>query len=302
MTEAELDRIASGIRPSWELDDAPFRPAGFASPELDALLSGSRGGNGAHSVHTNGAAAQIIAQPIVQVAAVAVEQEELRTTVDPRPPIELVEAPIAPAVPAARPVSAPPPAPAPAAAPAARAKNGVVPPAAQSDPFAVPSPWEGKAKGKGSKSSSSAELAAMKKSSSGLWVAIIGGVVAIGIAIFLFAGSSSSSKNESVKQEPSAQQIAASAAKTEIPPPPATDEIPTAKATAAPPPPPAETAAMELPATATTSSPPPPAPTQPAHVSHNAEPSHHTTTSHPSNPPSSGGGKKGGGIVHDVPF
>jgi hypothetical protein len=336
MTEAELDHIASGIRPSWELDDAPFRPGGLASPELEALLALGASGNGVAHSHTNGAGqftSPITAQRVVSLNA---EPEDLLTRVDPVPPAPVLEeAPIAPVRIESAP-AAPLPVPqhvvqvaAPAAAPAQSnrppppvqvapsqpppslqaAQNNGVAVAAQADPFAVPQE-KARPKAARAKSTSSADFPAIKKSNKGLYIALGGGAVAIVVvAVIAFTSSSGSSASSGkgdttkVSASPTATQMPGTSTTHEIPPPPATDDLPTATAaatqaaTAAP----TATTALELPAT-TATTPPPPA----THVAHNDNPpaaTHHAASPPHTNPPASGGGGKGkGGIVRDVPF
>ncbi|MEO8878741.1 MAG: hypothetical protein ABI461_24335 [Polyangiaceae bacterium] len=342
MTEAELDRIAAGIRPSWELDDAPFKPSGMASPQLDALLAGSLPGTGAtngHVSHTNGAGS-IAPQAITMIEAA--EPDDLKTTIDPVPPAALVEAPLvaAPIRTESPPVAVPAPMPVPTAQIVAEAKavserpppssqRPSAPPlpsqrasqrpsqsvSAQADPFALPA---GKTTGKTprAKSTSSAEFPAIGKSNKGLYIALSGGAVVALIVIIAFAASPSK-PDTTVKLEPPAK-IGAAAQTREIPPPPATEDLPatnvqTAQAAQPTATAPAPTQAADVPAPTTTqvaqaqTATPPPVPT------HASNPPHNNSTTHTSpppvthsNPPPAGGagtsGKGKGGIVRDVPF
>jgi len=304
MSEAELDRIAAGIRPSWELDDAPFRAGGLASPQLEALLSG-----GTLASHTNGAGA-IVGQSITMVT----EHDDLKTRIDPVPPAALVEAPLVarPVIASAPPVrveSAPP-----AALPVPQKAVSQPPPqppvalqasaAAQADPFAAPV----KVAPKRAKSTSSADFPAMRKSNKGLYIALGGGAVVALVVIVAFASSGSSKPDATVKVDTTAKMPTA-AQTQQIPPPPATDDLPAvtanvaATATATAPEPQAATTAIAVAATQAPVVAPPP--------THAAAPPHNTvSTTHASpppvahpNPPTSGAGGKGkGGIVRDVPF
>jgi hypothetical protein len=324
MSEAELDHIAAGIRPSWELDDAPFRPGGLASPELEALLAGNAGNGAAHS-HTNGAAAAITAQRVVSLN---VEPEDMVTRVDAVPPTHVLEdAPIAPLR-----IESAPPAPHPvpqqllAQAVPASAPMPIAPPPAQvvtyadADPFSdtarKPSPSNAQPK-RVKPATSSSDFPAIKKSSNkGLYILLGGGAIAALIGVLVYT-SSSSGKSDATKvaASPTASQMPGTATTREIPPPPATDDLPVATAqatqTAAPPAAPPATQTADLPAatapatqTANQASATPPA-TTPTHVSHSdSSPpaTHHSSPPH-SNPPASGGSGKGkGGIVRDVPF
>lgn len=328
MTEAELDHIAAGIRPSWELDDAPFRPGGLASPELEALLAGASTNGVSHS-HTNGAG-QITAQRVVALNA---EPEDMLTRVDPVPPAPVLEdAPIAPVRVEAAPI-APLPVPqftAPAVAqamPAPTPQSNRPPPpsvrpppvqiaqsqpplastalSAQADPFAAP---PAKSKTRTKSSTESADFPAIKKSNKGLFIALGGGAVAIVVAVIAFTSSGSSAKDATkVSASPTATQMPGTSTTHEIPPPPATDDLPSATAAATQTAAPTATQAIELPANtataaATAVTPPPPA----THVAHNDNPppqtTHHAASPPHTNPPATGGGKGKGGIVRDVPF
>ncbi len=310
MSEAELDHIAAGIRPSWELDDAPFRPGGLASPELEALLAGNAGNGAAHS-HTNGAAVAITAQRVVSVN---VEPEDMLTRVDPVPPTHVLEeAPIAPvrieSTPAAlHPVPQQLLAQAvPASAPIAYA---------DADPFGETARKSSpnKARKPTKSATSSADFPAIQKSNKGLYIALGGGAIAVLVGVLVFtqsSGKSDATQTTKVSASPTASQMPGTSTTHEIPPPPATDDLPAATAqatqTAAPP----ATQVADLPAatapatqTANQGSASVPA-TTPTHVSHVDSPpaaTHHSSPPH-SNPPASGGSGKGkGGIVRDVPF
>ncbi len=337
MTEAELDHIASGIRPSWELDDAPFRPGGLASPELEALLAGGAAhANGIAHSHTNGAGP--FTNPITAQRAVAlnVEPEDMLTRVDPVPPAPILEdAPIAPvrvearvearvdAAPAAplpvpqftaQAVAQPPVVVAPSTRPAPvqiapsqlPASKGVAL-SAQADPFAAP---VARPKAARAKATSSADFPAIKKSNKGLFIGLGGGAVAIVVAVIVFVSSSGSSAKDATKisASPTASQMPGTSTTHEIPPPPAVADLPAATAAATQAAVPATATATQiadLPAATTAPvTPPPPA----THVAHNDSPppqaTHHAASPPHSNPPpSSGGSGKGkGGIVRDVPF
>jgi hypothetical protein len=337
MTEAELDHIAAGIRPSWELDDAPFRPGGLASPELEALLAGSIGNGVSHS-HTNGAAAAITAQRVV---ALSHEPEDMLTRVDPVPPAPVLEdAPIAPvrveaAAPAPLPVpqfaaqavaqvAVPPQSTRPPAAaappPSVQIASSHPPPSysqnaspsrqgngaamsAQADPFAAPPQQSARPKAARAKATSSADFPAIKKSNKGLFIALGGGAVVIVIAAVAFTSGSAKTDATKVSASPTATQMPGTATTHEIPPPPATDDLPAATAAAtqaaAPTATTTATQAADLPATtAAAVTPPPPA----THVAHNdtpPPPATHHAASPPAhpNPPPSGGGGKGKGGI-----
>jgi hypothetical protein len=323
MTEAELDRIAAGIRPSWELDDAPFRPGGLASPELEALLATNGVSSAGHASHTNGAAAALVAHAPPARAA-RVEQEDLLTRVDPVPPIHVLEeAPMVPvrveAAPAAplpvpqhtaeaapqssrAPSNRPPPMAAAMATTTAQPGNGAVVGYADADPFGEPARKRSAKSASVKSANSSADFPAIKKSNKGLYIALGGGAVALVVAAIVFTSSSGKTESMKVESSPTPTQMPGTSTTHEIPPPPATDDLPAATAKAQP----TQTAAP--PVTADTATVAPPAQTAaPTHVAHADNPppaQHHSSppASH-SNPPASGGSGKGkGGIVRDVPF
>ncbi len=333
MTEAELDRIASGIRPSWELDDAPFRHSGFASAELDALLSSGA----ANGVHTNGAAATIVGSPIVSLNAMPAPAALVEAPIAAAPlpvPVQATDAPLPvpvaaapapapeavvarsnppPAPAAQKPASIPPPAPLPASvrppAPATTSQR----PAAHADPFAANDDVAPVKKARPAPTSS-AELQAMKKSNGGLYFGLGAVVVlAIGGVLWISSGKSDTTPTDTTKVDttaatatttaaptvttppstPNAQQAAASAAKDDSIPPPPDTAD-------VPPTPPVPTATAKATAAVVAQQ------TAPTHTSKAVDtPKPRSSTNPPhTNPPANAGGgaKPKGGIVRDVPF
>jgi hypothetical protein len=330
MTEAELDHIASGIRPSWELDDGPFRPGGLASPELEALLALGASGNGVSHSHTNGAGqftGPITAQRVVSLNA---EPEDMLTRVDPVPPAPVLEdAPIAPVrveAAAAAPLPVVPqfiaqaaPQTAAQAAPAPAQQSNRPPPpvnvapsrppppspgggpgggngvsvAAQADPFAAPVE-KAKPKAARAKSTSSADFPAIQKSNKGLYIALGGGAVALIVAVVAFTSSSGKGDTKTIAASPTATQMPGTSTTHEIPPPPATDDLPAATQAAAT----TQPAATAAPSATQTAAPTATQASQqaataaPTHVAHNDSPP--AATHHSSSPPHSNPPASGG--------
>lgn len=269
-TAEDLDRFASSIKASWDLDDAPFAagPAPAAA-ELAALMP---------------APAPVLDQGASFAAA-------------PKPAPAAIEA-LAPTLPAAVPV---PGAPAPTAAPAASRPPPPAPfvapavpaPAAFSPPRVAPIP----------STSDLSDSFEVPKKRTGLFVGIgIAALVLVGGAFFMLK------PGDAPKDAPPITKTVEAPRENVIPPPPPVEEVP--KATAKPETKPAEPkpevkpqAAEPKPEKPQAVAAPEPKPRPAPHAAAprpepRPAPAPHPPAAKP--PPSKGGGN--GGIVRDVPF
>ena len=283
LSPEEAERLAASFRPIWELDDAPFAQGnGLSAADIDALSAGAGIAQSVRGTEQKNAAT-FEARPV------------------PAPTPGHVPAPDAPKVEIAvdiemhTEVTPPPPQVAQAAPQVAPQASSQAPTVARK-PYTPPRPPP--APVKMSRADASADFVPVKKSNTGIILAVVGVLVIVG-GIFGVRSMMNSTKTSTASTASTSEPTQE---KTNIPPPPDTAAAAATQQTTQPadthqaaPPPPAETD-TEAPAPTHHASAPPP-PTHVA-VAHTAPPPTHATT-HAAPHPHTGGHAA---IVRDNPF